>query len=513
MSERRLLFHNDARHYHMYCYEPPMSLEQARAPVDEIAGTGVDTLVYGFGAGPTMMHLTEVGEVWGTRLSTFKDLPDRYRGTLSFWRAHEHIMSLKERGLDILTLLVERAHERGLQIYGSLRLNHRIDPAEVDATDNWQFRIDHPEWCLRGRGKYHFNFVYPEVRAERLALIEEAVNRYDLDGFELEIAFSPYYFEEDEVEQNRPIMTEYLREIRHTVEKAARTRGRAIALGAKVLPTLAGNLASGLDVPEWIGEGLLDFVVPNFYIDHQIDADFPFEWLVDLASSTSCQVYPALQSRVGRIVEQDVEPEGERMAGPEHYWAGALAYWEKGADGIYLPWFNWPIGTQERGILSAINDPGPLRRQPKHYVVRRTDEYAASHGFTAQLPITLTAGLGASDQSVKLFVADDPEDTEATLRIRLRNHTSHDSVTVSLNGGPLPNESRRLMPHGYAPHEGPVVSALTGGGIPYSWLEYPLARGALRKGYNEVGVVLRARPRNLSGVVTFDCVELVLTHP
>ena len=41
MSERRLLFYNDARHYHLYCYEPPISIEDARAPVDEIAGTKV----------------------------------------------------------------------------------------------------------------------------------------------------------------------------------------------------------------------------------------------------------------------------------------------------------------------------------------------------------------------------------------------------------------------------------------------------------------------------------------
>ena len=511
MRRGRLLFHNDARHYHMYCYEPPMSLEEARAPVDEIAGTGVDTLVYGFGAGPTMMHLTEVGEILGTRLSTFKDLPDRYRATLSFWRAYEHIMSLKERGLDILTLLVERAHEKGLQIYGSLRLNHPIASGEVDANDNWQFRVDHPEWCLRGRGKHNFNFVYPEVRAERLALIEEAVNRYDLDGFELEFAFSPYYFEEDGVEQNTPVMTEYVREIRDAVEKAAEAHGRPIALGAKVLPTLAGNVAAGLDVPAWIGEGLLDFVVPNFYIDHQIDADFPFEWLVELARSTGCQVFPALQSRVGRVVEEDVEPEGERMAGPENYWAGALAYWEKGADGIYLPWFNWPIGAQDRQVLSEINDPELLRDRPKQYAVRRHDDNAASHGFTAQLPLTLTTGLDAPGQTVRLFVADDPENVDATLRVRLRNHTSHDSLTVSVNGKPLPEESGRLMPHGYTPQEAPVASSLTGW-IPYSWLEYPLARGALSKGHNEVGVALHERPRNLLGVVMFDCVELSLTH-
>ena len=71
MSDRRLIFYNDARHSHMYCYEPPMRPEDAWAPVDEVAGTGVDTFAYGLGLGPSMFHDTKVGEVMGSHLDTF----------------------------------------------------------------------------------------------------------------------------------------------------------------------------------------------------------------------------------------------------------------------------------------------------------------------------------------------------------------------------------------------------------------------------------------------------------
>ena len=510
MGKRRLIFYNDARHYHIYCYEPPISLDDARAPVDEIASTGVDTFVYGFGVGPTMFHLTEVGEIWGTRLDSFRDVsPHHARGTLIFWRAYENLMSLKERGVDILTLLVERAHERGLQFYGSLRLTHPADPEDVDASDNWQFRIDHPEWCLRGRGKYNFNWVHPEVRAERFALVEEAVNKYDLDGLEIDCVFSPFYFEESEVERNTPIMTEFMREAQRTVERASQVRGRPIVLGARVLPTKSGNLAAGLDVPTWLSEGLLDFVVPIFYIDHQIDADFPFEWLVELARETDCQVFPALQSRVGLARESRNDALGEEQAGAEHYRAGAAAYWSKGADGIYLPWFNWPIGPGEREILDEIGDPDLLVDGPKRYKLRRYHEEAASYGYTAQLPLTLTTGLEPPGQTVELFVADPPERFDATLRLRLLYATSHDSITVSLNGLALPEERMRRTSHGYGPSEGPNAYVV---GVPYYWLEYPLARGALRSGRNEVAVALRARPAKLAGQVVLDGVELLVTH-
>ena len=61
----------------------------------------------------------------------------------------------------------------------------------------------------------------------------------------------------------------------------------------------------------------------------------------------------------------DGEPVGEEMAVAEHYHAGAAAYWSKGADGIYLPWFNWPIGVPDRRILSEIRDPGLLADRTK----------------------------------------------------------------------------------------------------------------------------------------------------
>jgi hypothetical protein len=480
MTKKRLLFYNDARHYYMYCYEPPIRLVDAWAPVDEIAGTRVDTFVYGFGAGPTMFHDTKVGEIWGSHL---KRLPG-----LHAWRAYENVKSLIDRGLDPLNVLIERAHDKGLHFYASLRQSHGIDPKDADNEFNWQFRIDHPEWCLKGEGKYNFNFVHPEVRAERFVIIEETVNRYDVDGFEVDWLLSPHFFEKDEIEQNTPILTEYMRQIRQAVAKAAQERGRPIALGARVLPTAAGNLSVGLDVPTWMKEGLLDFVVPNYYVDQQMDANFPFEWLVDLARAGGCQVYPAIQANVISV--------GGHEATAAHYYAGAASYYDRGADGLYFPWFQWPVGPQGRQLLSELDDPDLLKEKPKHYVLRRHDEEAASRGYIAQLPVTLTPGTDAPGQAVHVYVADDSENGDATLRVRLSDSTTHDSITVSLNGEALPEDASSRTSHGYT----------------YTWLEYPLARGALRRGVNEVAVALHARPPNLASALVLDSVEVVVAY-
>ena len=515
MGKRRLIFYNDSRHYHMYCYEPPMRPEDAWAPVDEIAGTGVDTFAYGFGLGPTMFHDTKVGEIFGSHVKAFAQDEPSNLYALSAWRAYENVMSLINRGLDPLELIIGRAHEKGMEFIGSLRTTHSSDPADPVNAHNWQFRIDHPEWCLQGRGKHNFNWVYPEVRAERFALIEEAVNRYDLDGLEIDFVFQPFYFEDGEVEQNIDVLTDFLRDAQGAAKKAAETRGRPIALGARVLPTLRGNLAAGLDVPTWLEQGLLDFVVPYIYGEHQIDADFPFEWLVELAHKSGSEVYPALQDRVQTVPTHcdyvRTEPLdshfGQDYAGIDFYRAGAAAYWSKGADAIYLPWFKWPVGAEQRQVLSEIHDPDLLREKTKHYVAPRNDQedFAAGHGyaldsvgFAPQVPIELTTGLDAPGQTVRLFVADGPDYQEALLRVRLMGSTTHDSLTISLNGEALPSDTSRRTEHG---------------GYFYAWLEYPLAPGQLREGRNEVGVALHARPQNLTAHVLLEGVELIVTYP
>ena len=49
MKRKRTIYFNDARHYYLFVHEPPMRLEDAWGPVDEVAGTGIDTFVYEIG--------------------------------------------------------------------------------------------------------------------------------------------------------------------------------------------------------------------------------------------------------------------------------------------------------------------------------------------------------------------------------------------------------------------------------------------------------------------------------
>ena len=481
MSRRRLIFYDDARHYHYYIYEPPMSIEQATWTIDAVAGTGVDTFAWGFGVGPTVFHDSKFADVFAGHLDVIPDVAS--------WRAYENATGLIERGCDPLEVMIDRAHQTGMEFIGSLRLTHSSDPADTGNAHNWQFKIDHPEWALKGSAsdpnrKNNFNWKHPEVRAERFAIAEETCARYDVDGIELDLTFNPYYFEENEVEENMQVLTAFLRELRSTANASAKKRGRRLDVGARLLPSLQANNDAGFDVVTWIEEGLLDFVVPNVYSHMPIDPDFPFTWATELAKSSGCEVYPALGLTLGANREQ--------YASTEHYRAAAAAYWSRGADALYLPWYPWPIGSEQRQILTEISDPDILSEKAKRYYMAPRHTQGVRFGYDALLPASLEAG----PVTLRLYVAEDCQRANAILTLKLGESTSHDLMRVQFNGRELPQADATYTAFGYE----------------YSTMEFRLDPGALAHGENEISIALLSRPSNLASAVVIEGVEIAVDY-
>ena len=484
MSNRRLIFYDDARHYHYYVYEPPMSMREATATIDAVAGTGVDTFVWGFGVGPTVFHDSKHADVFAAHLDVIPDVAS--------WRAYENTMSLINRGCDPLDVMIDRAHEAGMDFIGSLRLTHSSDPADATNAHNWQFKIDHPEWVLKGddspNRKNAFNWIYPEVRAERFAIAEETLTRYDVDGLELDLTFDPYYFEADEVADNLHVLTDFIRDLRRTAKESGEKRGKSIDIGARVFPTVKANIDAGFDVETWFADGLLDFVVPNVYSHMPIDPDFPFGWVLEKARAGGCEVYPAMGSVLGANREE--------YAGRDYYRAAASAYWSRGADALYLPWFPWPIGPEQRQILSEIGDPDVLFEKPKRYYMAPRQVQCVRFGYEAPLPVELDAWADATPVTVCLTVAKDSTEASVILTLKLGESTSQDGMSVSFNGIELSLDEATYTTYGYD----------------YSTLEFALDWDDLVDGVNELSVAVLSRPARLSSVVTLLGVEIAVDY-
>ena len=116
MRQRRTIYFNDARHFYLFVFEPPMRMEDMWRPVDEVAGTGVDTLVYGVARADGLFYPSKAGK-------SFRSDLDEIDSAI-YWKVRQNILSLEERGVDILQALADRAHARGMEFFASFRNGH-----------------------------------------------------------------------------------------------------------------------------------------------------------------------------------------------------------------------------------------------------------------------------------------------------------------------------------------------------------------------------------------------------
>ena len=275
MRRRRTIYHNDARHSYLWYFEPPMRLEDAWIPIDEVAGTAVDTFSYCVERGDGMFYPTKVGKMFSVEDGKAQS-NHNYE-----WRAAACMLSLMERGLDPLQVLIDRAHEHGMDFIADLRLQRLGNM--------------YPELELENGGK---GWAEERVRDLKFDILHELVTDYPIQGVELDFtaAFGEgefFYFTDGGTPENTATMTEWVRRVsemaRLATGRAARGRREDISHGE-------GQPRSGprrADVA--ISEGLLDFVVPVAYVYTVLDPNMPFDWVVGPAHDSGASVYGFLQ--------------------------------------------------------------------------------------------------------------------------------------------------------------------------------------------------------------------------
>ena len=187
-------------------YEPPITQEQYEHAVDELLGTPVQVLNFCLGDGRTMLHDTQVGELWGANVEdgSHPAIGDDGWSHAIFRRAHQNAKALIDDGLDPLSVVVERAHARGMKLYPVLLVQQGSDDGVRCSTFHLEhaaeYAIEHQgplpdDFPENGRGC--FDWTLPGVREVRLAIVRETIEGYPIDGFELQMncispTFSPF---------------------------------------------------------------------------------------------------------------------------------------------------------------------------------------------------------------------------------------------------------------------------------------------------------------------------------
>ena len=484
MKPPRLIYYNDAHHYHAKRVEPPVSRHKLKQPVDELLGTGVDLLVLGLGYGDVYFHNSKVGRTVGEKKDVWENFID--------WRIMRMVQDAQKQGTDQVKEVIQRGRETTLQVIPSLKLQDPSEPggercgwlkwehgAEIclrEADDS----LPHTEWC--------YDFTLEQVRNEKIALICEQLEDYEAGGIELDFMFRPRYFRRAEVEKNIPLMNGFLAQIREMSQQIGRKQDREIPIAARVFHERNENLKFGLDVEAWFREGSIDYVIGQ--VGHELlETGLEASWLAEAARTGDGAAY----IRPPNLVYD------ERTAFPDIEMWRALAQnlHQQGFAGLYLGYLPWPLDEREYRLLREIAYPEVISRRNKRYLLQPGE---ADETYTPppkrQLPIQLEEFKTAA---VKLRVADelksarqDGELRSPILTIRFSFFCVEDEVEIRFNGTVLTPEEAEITDERGLRIRGRFRRTLEAPeGMSAHWFRFKLDPYLLEQGDNTVEVEVK----------------------
>lgn len=337
----------------------PVSIDDVRTLLQEVAyeESRVDTVLVCINA-QVMYYPTRIGTLRGT-LSTNEE---RAAWPASETQRFANLQAFFDAGVDPYAVMLEEARRRGCEALLTFRMNdnHGNDFLRT------QFQVDHPEFRLGDQsyqGLGALDFAQAQVREHVIELIEEAVQRYDCDGIELDFNRFPRFFRADVPEAVRvEMLDDLVRQVRGKLDLIGRERDRRLILSVRVPsnfgsspPTPASARAIGCDIAHWARQGWIDFVAVSEFLFER--GDLPIQAWRNVLPHTP--LYAGIECTRGS---------GQRNLSAEDYQAAAKHLMIQPCDGIYL--FNFFTSREE----------GPQAYEPPFQVLKDLGRSADSPG-------------------------------------------------------------------------------------------------------------------------------------
>ncbi len=328
-----------------------------------------------------------------------------------------NMLKVHQEGVDYPDRVVARCRQRHMSPWISLRMNDCHYNDVPNHPFHGSFWVKNPQLRRQNCTGYFascLDFSERAVRDYYMALIEETLDRYNVDGLELDFMREPYLFSADKEKEGRAILTAWLREIHQRTKEAALQRGHPIGLGVRVPSRPETALGMGLDAVTWAKEGLIDLlVVTPRWATLEFGMAIP-EWRQQLALAKSqsenqktpspCLLPPSggegtsIGSKVTLVGGLEVlyRPSPGAVAeyvSPELAHGAASLVLADGADAVYL--FNYFPNTMSKPVyrdtLRAMISLDALRDVPRTIGVTYRDIIAPGESYQPPLPAQGTA--------------------------------------------------------------------------------------------------------------------------
>ena len=449
--KRNVIFNNDgddALHYGHTLSGPATKQGLLSLRMDHIGDTGIDTVYYcttqNFNA---FTHDSQVTEIFATT-----------EGAFSGNRTAELIA----QGIDPLQVAIECCRQHGIEVFWTHRLNDIHDTFWEEMISQW--KKDHPGFLMGERAdkdKYPFSdprhvwtyvdYANDEVRDQVVVAFRDVLQRYDVDGIDLDFLRNPAYFRETRLGEpvtveHRDMLTDMVARVRQEVLAESERRDKPILMSARVLPTIDLNTQFGFDVRRWIEHRDVDFIsVAGGYDPFTM----PLKNMVDLGHDWGIPVNACLSVSgfIGAVHGVEDAQVGNTI---ESWRAAAANAWHAGVDGIMtfnlFPSLPKTAETEfSRQVWRDIGDSEELTKKEKVYCIENLEELYNTGFMVRSVPIDGRLPIEVAKQSsvertlpVADNVADDPQSTcRLCLRICVAELDADDVLTAHLNGSEL----------------------------------------------------------------------------
>jgi len=268
-AEPRRIFNDDAQFLFELPAEKPVEFIQQWLD-REIAAVPFSTFVFLAATPDICTFESKAGEVSGDRFPP---------GEGGHWV--NGIRHLRAVGTDALEVVTQHMHAKGKEVLAAVRMSDThhssLDPANPLCP---QFAIDNPQFVIKqpdGRSnETALDYSYAEVRAHRLAIMREIVEKYDVDGLELNFVRWAKHFPRDQGREKAVIMTRYMGEISRMLADVADRKGRKpFTLGVRVAESVDACWLAGADIESWVENNWIDYIVVSTWnnTDPQLRVD------------------------------------------------------------------------------------------------------------------------------------------------------------------------------------------------------------------------------------------------
>ena len=230
----QLYYNQDCTDF-FYTYDLPAGKAGERLDqfVDQIAGAGVTVFFCNSNARRTNYRSQVWDAFWdgydpaGPDDQPFlKPIPSAQ--IAGYRKGIGNMLQVHQEGVDYPARVIQRCRQRGMAPWITLRMNdcHENDiPAHPFHGSFW---VKNPQFRRQNCSGYFatcLDYARPEVRDYYMALIQETLDRYDIDGLELDFMREPYVFSADKEKEGAPILTGWLREVRQRSRQSRRQAG------------------------------------------------------------------------------------------------------------------------------------------------------------------------------------------------------------------------------------------------------------------------------------------------